>query len=78
MLRGTEARTIITQNVSTDLNGFYLTESVLTISSSVKSDSGSYTCRATNMILGSVRHAMRTFDVNIYCKCMHACYKPAL
>ena len=68
LLIGAEVRTMILQRVSTDLNGFYVTESELIISSSIKSDSGSFTCRATNVILGSVRYAMRIFNVRVYCK----------
>ena len=67
-LTGTEARTTISDSgVTLDPDGFYFVDSMLTISSSSRDDSGTYWCEAENTILGSPRNDRRMFDVTVNC-----------
>ena len=69
ILTGAEDRTFISMPVvSTDAEGFYYVESILTISPSDRDDSGMYYCEAENIVLGSPTTARRVFNVTVNCK----------
>ena len=52
----------------TDSDGFISVTSTLTISSLLRTDAGTYTCTASNTVMGSNMMISRTFNVTVYCE----------
>ena len=67
-LTGNEPRLTIVPIVSMDSDDFSIVELMLTVSPSDRSDSGMYSCMATNTVVGSPRMTQRNFDLTVNCK----------
>ena len=68
LLIGTEDRTTITpETTSMNADGLYIVDSTLTISPSDRDDSDTYSCVATNTVLGATRTDSVDFNVTVNC-----------
>ena len=55
-----------TYPVVTDSDGFISVTSTLTISSLLRTDTGTYTCTASNAVMGSNMMMSRTFNITVH------------
>lgn len=76
LLTGAEARTTITPEATVmDADGRYIIDSTLMISPSDRDDSDTYSCVATNTVLGTTRTDTVDFNVTVNCMKQIFCFK---